>query len=413
MLAEIITIGDEILIGQVVDTNSAWMAQHLNDIGIDIKQITSVSDNEQHIINALNEAKQRADIILITGGLGPTKDDITKNTLCKYFNTKLVFNEKAYAAVEHQFKIRGKEVTPTNRKQAELPENCSGIYNKNGTASGMWFEEDGKVFVSMPGVPFEMKAMMENDVIPLLKQKFKTPFIYHRTILTQGAGESFLADRIENWEENLPSHIRLAYLPSPGAVRLRLTAKGASEKIKDETEEQVKKLIPIIEKYIYGYDDETLEEIIGKLLKEKKQTISTAESCTGGYVAHLITSVAGSSDYFIGSIVSYANRVKENLLNVEADLLEQHGAVSEQVVLVMAKNAKEKFHTDYSIAVSGIAGPGGGTPQKPVGTVWIAIATPQKVFAENFRFGNHRLRNILVSSQTALNMLRKELVKNS
>jgi len=412
MLAEIITIGDEILIGQVVDTNSAWMAQQLNDIGIDVKQITSVSDSEQHIINTLNQAKLRADIILITGGLGPTKDDITKNTLCKYFNTKLVFDEKAYAAVELQFKIRGKEVTPVNRKQAELPENCKAVYNKNGTASGMWFEEGGKVFISMPGVPFEMKAMVENDVIPLLKQKFKTPFIYHKTVLTQGAGESFLADMIETWEENLPPHIKLAYLPSPGAVRLRLTAKGNAEKIKEETGEQVNKLKRIIEKYIYGYDDETLEEIIGKLLKEKKQTLSTAESCTGGYIAHLITAVAGSSDYFMGSIVSYANRIKENLLNVDADLLEQYGAVSEQVVLAMAKNVKEKFNTDYSIAVSGIAGPGGGTVQKPVGTVWIALATPEKVFAQNFRFGNHRFRNILVSSQTALNMLRKELLKS-
>jgi nicotinamide-nucleotide amidase len=412
MQAEIITIGDEILIGQIVDTNSAWMAQQLNDIGINIKQITSVSDDEQHIINALNEAKNRADIIFMTGGLGPTKDDITKNTLCKYFKTKLVFNEKAYAAVEYQFKIRGKEVTPVNRKQAELPESCTAVYNKNGTASGMWFENDGKHFISMPGVPFEMKAMMENDVLPLLKQKFKTPFIYHKTVLTQGAGESFLAEMIENWEDNLPPHIRLAYLPSPGAVRLRLTAKGDSEKIKQETEEQVIKLKHIIEKYIYGYDDETLEGIVGKLLRDKKQTVSTAESCTGGYISHLITSVEGSSDYYIGSIISYANSIKENFLNVDAATIENDGAVSEPVVLAMAKTLKEKFNTDYSIAVSGIAGPGGGTAEKPVGTVYIAIATPQKVFAKSFRFGNNRMRNIHVSGQTALNMLRKELLKD-
>jgi nicotinamide-nucleotide amidase len=412
MQAEIITIGDEILIGQIVDTNSAWMAQQLNDIGINIKQITSVSDDEQHIINALNEAKNRADIIFMTGGLGPTKDDITKNTLCKYFKTKLVFNEKAYAAVEYQFKIRGKEVTPVNRKQAELPESCTAVYNKNGTASGMWFENDGKHFISMPGVPFEMKAMMENDVLPLLKQKFKTPFIYHKTVLTQGAGESFLAEMIENWEDNLPPHIRLAYLPSPGAVRLRLTAKGDSEKIKQETEEQVIKLKHIIEKYIYGYDDETLEGIVGKLLRDKKQTVSTAESCTGGYISHLITSVEGSSDYYIGSIISYANSIKENFLNVDAATIENDGAVSEPVVLAMAKTLKEKFNTDYSIAVSGIAGPGGGSAEKPVGTVYIAIATPQKVFAKSFRFGNNRMRNIHVSGQTALNMLRKELLKD-
>jgi nicotinamide-nucleotide amidase len=412
MQAEIITIGDEILIGQIVDTNSAWMAQQLNDIGINIKQITSVSDDEQHIINALNEAKKRADIIFMTGGLGPTKDDITKNTLCKYFKTKLVFDEKAYAAVEYQFKIRGKEVTPVNRKQAEVPESCTAVYDKNGTASGMWFENDGKHFISMPGVPFEMKAMMENDVLPLLKQKFKTPFIYHKTVLTQGAGESFLAEMIENWEDNLPPHIRLAYLPSPGAVRLRLTAKGDSEKIKQETEEQVIKLKHIIEKYIYGYDDETLEGIVGKLLRDKKQTVSTAESCTGGYISHLITSVEGSSDYYIGSIISYANSIKENFLNVDAATIENHGAVSEPVVLAMAKTVKEKFNTDYSIAVSGIAGPGGGTVEKPVGTVFIAIATPQKVFAKSFRFGNNRMRNIHVSGQTALNMLRKELLND-
>lgn len=413
MNAEIITIGDEILIGQVVDTNSAWMAQKLNDIGIDVKQITSVSDNEEHIINSLNHARKRADIIFITGGLGPTKDDITKNTLCKYFNTTLVFDEKAFAAVEYQFKIRGKEVTATNRKQAELPESCTPVYNKNGTASGMWFEEKGKNFISMPGVPFEMKAMMEDDILPQLKKKFKTPFIYHRTVLTQGAGESFLADMIENWEENLPGHIKLAYLPSPGAVRLRLTAKGNAEKIKEETEDQVNKLKYIIEKYIYGYDDNSLEEITGNLLKEKKQTLSTAESCTGGYIAHLITSVPGSSEYFIGSIVSYANRIKENFLNVSSDILNNHGAVSEPVVLAMAKSVKEKFSTDYSIAVSGIAGPSGGTAEKPVGTVWIAIATPEKVFAKSFRFGNNRLRNIQVSGQTALNMLRKELLKQN
>jgi competence/damage-inducible protein CinA-like protein len=411
MQAEIITIGDEILIGQVVDTNSAWMAQQLNDVGIRVNQITSVSDNEQHIMNALNEASTRADIIFMTGGLGPTRDDITKSTLCKYFNTKLVFDEKAYAVVEYQFKIRGKEVTPANRKQAELPENCTPVYNKNGTASGMWFELNGKVFISMPGVPYEMKAMMENDIVPLLKKKFKTPFIYHRTVLTQGAGESFLADMIEKWEDNLPAYIRLAYLPSPGAVRLRLTATGDSEKIKEETEDHVKKLKHIIEKYIYGYDDDTLEEIIGKLLREKKQTVSTAESCTGGYVAHLITRVSGSSDYFTGSIVSYANRIKENFLNVDAHVLEEYGAVSEPVVIAMAKNVKEKFKTDYSIAVSGIAGPGGGSAEKPVGTVWIAIATPENVFAKSFRFGNNRLRNIEVSAQTALNMLRRVLME--
>ncbi|MEO5571978.1 MAG: competence/damage-inducible protein A [Bacteroidia bacterium] len=409
MNAEIITIGDELLIGQVVDTNSAWMAQKLNDIGIDVKQITSVSDNEQHIINTLDQSRARAEIILLTGGLGPTKDDITKNTLCNYFKTKLVFDEKAFAAVEHQFKMRGKEVTAVNRKQAELPASCTPVYNQNGTAAGMWFEKDGKHFISMPGVPHEMKAMMENDVLPVLQKKLKTPFIYHKTILTQGAGESFLADLIEKWEDNLPPHIKLAYLPAPGAVRLRLTAKGDSEKIKTEVAELVEKVKPIIRNYIYGYDKDTLEEVVGNLLREKKQTVATAESCTGGYIAHLITCVAGSSDYYFGSIVSYADRIKENFLDVDADLLRRHGAVSEQVVLAMAKNVKEKFGTDYSIAVSGIAGPLGAVENKPVGTVWIAIASPGEVSAKSFLFGNHRMRNIHVSAITALNMLRKKI----
>lgn len=410
MNAEIITIGDEILIGQVVDTNSAWMAKKLNDIGIDIKQITSVSDSEEHIIKALNEASARAQIILMTGGLGPTKDDITKNTLCKYFNSKLIFNKEVYANVEHLFRIRGKEVTPVNRRQAEIPVCCTPLVNKNGTAPGMWFEKEGNIFISMPGVPFEMKAMMENEVILRLKKQFNTPFIYHKTILTQGAGESFLSDLITDWEDHLPGHIKLAYLPSPGMVRLRLTAKGDSEKIKNDVAEQIEKVQPFIKNYIYGYDDDTLEEIIGQLLKQKSKTLSTAESCTGGYVSHLITSVPGSSAYYTGSVVSYANSAKEIVLNVNKEILSTHGAVSEPVVLAMASNVKEKFNTDYAISTSGIAGPMGGTPDKPLGTVWIGISTPEKTFAKMFRLGDNRLRIVQVTALTALNMLRKELI---
>lgn len=409
MQAEILTIGDEILIGQIVDTNSAWMGQKLNEAGINVKQITSVSDNEQHIINALNEAKQRADIILITGGLGPTKDDITKHTLCNYFNSGLIFNEDVYKQVEYLFKIRGREVTAINRKQAEVPSNCTAIANTVGTAPGMWFEEEEKIFMSMPGVPFEMKAMMEKEVIPRLIKKFKTPFIFHKTILTQGIGESFLADLIADWEDGLPAHIKLAYLPSPGMVRLRLTGRGESEKIKAEVIKQYQSVAPLIEKYVFGYDSETLESVIAQLLTSKKQTIACAESCTGGYLSHRITSVPGSSNYFMGSVIAYDNSIKEQFLDVDPELIRVRGAVSEPVVIAMAESVKRKFKTEYAIATSGIAGPAGGSTEKPIGTVWIGISTPEVTFAKCFRLGDNRMRIIQVAADTALNMLRKEL----
>jgi nicotinamide-nucleotide amidase len=407
-LAEIITIGDELLIGQVVDTNSAWIAQRLNEIGIKVKQITSVSDDEQHIISALNEAKLRADVILITGGLGPTNDDITKYTLCKYFKSNLRFDEDAFLNIEKIFKARGREVTAVNRKQAEVPEKCDVLQNLNGTAPGMWFDVLNKVYVSMPGVPHEMKPMMENSVIPELKSRFSAQKIYHKTILTQGIGESFLADKIADWEKKLPSHIRLAYLPAPGMVRLRLSAEGDNEKeLQSEVKKEVKKLEALAGEFIYGYDDETLEQIIGDLLRKNNATLSTAESCTGGYIAHRITAVPGSSDYYIGSVVAYANSVKENFLDVASATLEKHGAVSEQTVIEMAKNIKEKFRTDYAIAVSGIAGPDGGTAEKPIGTVWLAIASQDKVFTKKLLLGNNRMRVIMETSLNALNYLRK------
>jgi nicotinamide-nucleotide amidase len=415
MLAEIITIGDELLIGQVVDTNSAWMGTLLNNNGIKVHQITSVSDNREHIIEALTEAAKRADIILITGGLGPTKDDITKVTLCNYFNTELVFNAEAFKDVEYVFKIRGREVTEVNRKQAEIPKNCIPLSNKNGTAPGMWFEEKGKIYVSMPGVPYEMKAIMENDVIPRLKKKFDLPVILHKTVLTQGIGESVLAEKIEAWEDSLAKeNIKLAYLPSPGMVRLRLTTSGKDAAVVKQTiDRKVKELIPLAESYIYGYDNDTLEELVGKLLLQKHKTLSTAESCTGGYIAHLITSIAGSSEYFKGSVVSYANEIKENVLGVKAETLGKHGAVSQQTVEEMVAGVSSKLNTDYAIAVSGIAGPGGGTAEKPVGLVWIAIKTPIKVFSKKFQFGDNRERNIRVTAITALNMLRKEILATS
>ncbi len=416
MQVEIITIGDEILIGQIVDTNSAFIGTILNLNGISVKQISSVSDNREHILKALDEAKSRADIILITGGLGPTKDDITKKTLCEYFITTMRFDEGAYEDVVNLFAQYGKEVTPINRLQAEVPENCEVIRNKNGTAPGMWFDVDGKIFVSMPGVPYEMKAMMQQQIIPKLKSKFKLPFIFHKTVLTQGIGESHLSEIIADWEDSLTSlNIKLAYLPSPGMVRLRLSTTGSDETLlRNNVEKKIEELKTIISEYIYGYEiygeeKETLEQLVGKLLREKNKTISTAESCTGGYISHLLTLVSGSSEYYIGSVISYSYEIKETELGVSKQVLEMQGAVSQPVVEQMAKAIREKYKTDYSIAASGIAGPSGGTDEKPVGTVWIAIATPDKIISEKFLFGNNRERNIHKTANAALNMLRKEL----
>lgn len=412
MKAEIITIGDELLIGQVVDTNSAFIATKLNEAGIHVCQITSVSDNKKHIMEALDNAKQRAGIILMTGGLGPTNDDITKNTLCEYFKVGLRFDAEAYKDVEFIFKTRGREVTEINRRQAEIPVNSIALRNKNGTAPGMWFDVEEKVYISMPGVPYEMKALMEDEVIPRLKKKFTLPVIVHRNVLTIGIGESVLAEKIAAWEASLANdNIKLAYLPSVGMVRLRLSSSGESENIlKQKTGEKIKELQTIIGEFIYGYDNDTLESITGNLLKERKQTISTAESCTGGYISHLITSIPGSSDYYVGSVITYSYEIKTLELNINADLLNAKGAVSQEVVEQMAAEVRRKFKTDYSIAVSGIAGPTGGTPEKPVGTVWIAIAGPERVFSKRFLFTNNRLRNIQMTSNAALNLLRKEMM---
>jgi len=412
MIAEIVTIGDELLIGQVIDTNSAWIAEQLNLAGIKVHQITSISDNREHIIETLKEASSRANLILITGGLGPTKDDITKHTLCEYFDTTLVFHQPSFDNVAQLFKLRGFPVTSLNRKQAEVPASCTPLNNCNGTAPGMWFERDGVIYVSMPGVPFEMKALITNEVLPRLIKKTNATFIVHKTVLTQGVGESFLAKTIENWEEQLPDHFKLAYLPQPGIVRLRVTVVGANkEDLKVELNQQIEKLKIIIPDLIFGYDDETLELVVGYLLADGKKTLSTAESCTGGYIAHLITSISGSSAYYFGSVVSYANEVKIKELQVEAMDIENHGAVSEEVVKQMAAGGKEKFGTDYALAVSGIAGPDGGTDEKPVGTTWIALATPDTIVAKKFLFGEHRGRNIRKAGLAALNMLRMELLK--
>ena len=417
MQTEIITIGDELLIGQVIDTNSAWMGQQLNLSGIHVKQITSVSDDKQHIIDTLNTATLRADIILITGGLGPTKDDITKQTLCEFFNSDLIFNENIYKNVERLFKSRGLEVTKLNKQQAMVPDNCIAIQNSAGTAPGMWFEKGNKIYVSMPGVPYEMKSMMVDSIIPMLKKKYQLPAILHKTVLTQGMGESFLSELIGQWETSLENEsIKLAYLPSPGIVRLRLSATGTdAQLLNKKVDEKIEELKKIIPKYIYGFEiygegQETLQEITGKLLKEKKKTLCIAESCTGGYIAHLITSIAGSSEYFCGSITPYLNRIKTEILKVNEHDILKYGAVSKEVVEQMISGALQLFGADYAIAVSGIAGPAGGTKEKPVGTVWIGIGNKEKKVVEKYLFGENRERTIHKTAITALNMLRKELI---
>lgn len=416
MLVEIITIGDEILIGQVVDTNSAWIADKLGLIGIRIVQITSVSDTRSHIIHSLNDATSRADIILITGGLGPTRDDITKAALCEYFGTKLVSDTLALNNIEKLFAERGLPVTELNRKQAEVLENCIVIQNHNGTAPAMWIEKSEKIFVSMPGVPFEMKSVMQESVIPMLTQKFQLPVVMHKTVHTIGIGESFLAEKISNWEDSLERYnIKLAYLPAPGVVRLRLSVIGNNkEKLSQLLHLRIRELEEIAGKYIYGYDNDTIEMVVGKLLKDRAKTIATAESCTGGYLAHRVTLIPGSSVYFKGSVVAYSNEIKSGLLGVDAKIIEQHGAVSEEVVRMMAIAANDKFKTDYSLAISGIAGPEGGTEQKPVGTVWIALADKinNTVQAKKFLLGNNRERNIHKAAIFALDMLRKYIVNS-
>ena len=411
MFSEIISIGDELLIGQVVNTNASWMGQKLNESGIRVKQVSVISDNREQILKALKQAAERADIILITGGLGPTKDDITKQTLCDYFNTKLVFNQEALENIRSLFYKSNREISDLNRQQAFIPENAQPIKNKQGTAPGMFFEKEGKIYVSMPGVPYEMKPMIEEFVIPEIRKRFETPSIIHKTVYTQGIPESTLAEKIESWEDSLPEYIKLAYLPRAGMVRLRLSGVSENrEKLQKEIDALFQKLDELLPGEIIGGEDEELEKVIGDLLRQKGKTIATAESCTGGYIARLITKIPGSSDYFKGAIVAYSNEIKENMLGVKHETLVNHGAVSREVVLEMAEGIKREFQTDYAIATSGIAGPGGGTDEKPVGTTWIAIATPEKTFATHFSFGTDRHRNITRTALTAMNLLRKEMM---
>lgn len=407
MKAEIITIGDEILIGQIVDTNSAWMGQQLNLLGIEVYQVTSVHDDREHILKALAEAGQNTDLVLITGGLGPTKDDITKKTLCEYFDTKLVFHPEVLEHVQSLLSSRNVVINQLNQDQALLPENCTVLHNSAGTASGMWFERNNTIFVSMPGVPFEMEAIMTEEVFPRLKMLGITQSIVHKTVLTIGIPESMLAEKIETWENALPEFIKLAYLPSPMMVRLRLSGYGTDEvAIKTEIDQQVKELLTIIPEAVYGFDNDNMGIALGRMLEAQGKTMATAESCTGGSIAQFITSNPGSSAYFKGGVVAYSNEVKSNLLGVPFELIEAVGAVSQEVAEAMALGAQKVLHTDYAVATTGIAGPDGGTDEKPVGTVWIAVAGLSGVSSKKYIFKHNRERNIIRTTHTALNMLR-------
>ena len=412
ILAELLTIGDEILYGQIVDTNSQWMSVELDKIGIKVIRKTSIGDQEAEILTAFAEAEKRADVILITGGLGPTSDDITKPCLEKYFNCELKIDEEALAEVTEFFVSRGRELTETNRQQAALPVCCTKITNPIGTAPGMWFEKAGKVFMSMPGVPHEMKRMMTERVIPKLLQTYKMPAIVHKVIRTVGVGESFLADKISTWEQSLPKHIKLAYLPSLGEVKLRLTGFGDSpEKLQVEINTLTEKLKQLAGEYIYAYGDEPLEVAIGKILRAKKLTLSIAESCTGGYVSHLITSVPGCSDYFLGSMIPYSYEIKMRQLGVKPETLEKYGAVSEPTISEMANVVRARFNTDIGVATSGIAGPGGATPDKPVGTVWIAYSDKYQTVTKKLQLSKDRAINIQLASAAVLNLIRLNLSK--
>ena len=406
MFAEIITIGDELLIGQVVDTNSAWMGRELNNIGIEVLRIVSVRDREEEILEAIDNAMKRVNIVLVTGGLGPTKDDITKQTLCKYFNTELIFSEEVFENVKRV--LAGKiPMNKLNKGQAMVPKNCTVINNPVGSASVSWFERDGKVLVSMPGVPQEMTTVMAESVLPKLHERFQTDVIMHQTFLVQHYPESVLAEKLEAWEVALPDCIKLAYLPKLGIIRMRLTGRGHDRKeVETLLNREKAKLETILGEDIFSEEDTPLEFIIGELLKKRKLTVSTAESCTGGSIAERLTSIAGSSEYFKGSIVAYSNEVKKDLLYVSSETLEKYGAVSEETVIEMVKGAMKALKTDCAVATSGIAGPGGGTPEKPVGTVWIAAGYKNEIRTYKQETNRGRAMNIERAGNNALLMLR-------
>jgi len=411
MIAQIISIGDELLIGQVVNTNASWIASELYELGIEVSSIITISDNSNSIIKAIKSTLGSSDIIIITGGLGPTNDDITKKTLSDFFELPLVFDKKTYNRIESFFKQRGLEVTELNKLQAEVLFGCTVVPNHCGTASGMWIENNGKYIIALPGVPFEMQAMMKNNILPKLSGINETK-TFKKTVLICGIGESFLADKIKKWELSLPEKIKLAYLPQPGIIRLRLSTKGVkNENIESSVLKEIEKLNKIIPEYIFGYDNDNITEIVAKLLIEKGKSLSVAESCTGGYISHLFTLIPGSSKYFKGGIIAYSNELKLNSLGVCSETIEKYGAVSEQTVVEMAFGAIKKFNTDFAIAVSGIAGPDGGTADKPVGTIWVAVIYKDIIVTQKFLHGEERSRNISKAALSAINILRKLLIE--
>ena len=409
--AEIITIGDEILYGQILDTNTQWISLELDKLGIKTVRKSSVGDQASEITQILHEASSRADIVFITGGLGPTKDDLTKKVLADFFDCGLAMHTEALQDVTEFFAKRGRELSDINRDQALLPTKAQFVPNKQGTAPCMWFEEKGLIWVSMPGVPFEMKAIMETEVLPRVIKHFKTPVIFHKVIKTVGIGESYLSDLIQDWELSLPAHIKLAYLPSLGIVKLRLTAFGDDLKsLSADVETELARVMPLISSYVFGYEKEELAEVVGELLRKSKASLGVAESCTGGHLAHQFTQISGSSDYFAGGFVSYANQVKMEQLGVSASILSEFGAVSEPCIHAMAEGARKVLGTTYSLATSGIAGPTGGTEEKPVGTVWIALAHPEGVITRKLQLAGTRMQNIHMTSLASINLLRRFLL---
>lgn len=406
MNAIIITIGDEILMGQILDTNSQYIARRLTEIGVEVTEILSIPDKQEEIYEKVDYAMQEADLILVTGGLGPTKDDVTKKVLAEYFGSRLVFNPQAMEWLEELLRNRNLPMNENNKSQAYLPDNCRLLHNLKGTASGMWFEKGWKSLISMPGVPFEMEHLVDTYVIPELKAKYPHLQLEYRMLKVYDVPESQLAQHLENWEECLADGLKLAYLPSPGLVRLRITAKGEAVKLLDDSYQSLKTALAGM-KYVEGEDN--LEKQLGRLLRKKKMTIATAESCTGGEIAHLITSVAGSSEYFKGGVVSYATGMKTQVLGVRCEDIEREGVVSETVVLQMAEGVKRLMGTDFAVSTSGVAGPDGGTPEIPVGTVWIGVATPVKTFARKFVFSFTRERNIAKAAAKALELVMPEI----
>lgn len=415
MKASIITIGDEILIGQIIDTNSGFIAKSLDKIGIEIVEMISISDDKTQILDTFQKLQNQVDFVVITGGLGPTKDDITKKTFCDYFNDELVINENVLAHVTQLIEgFYKRKITQINKDQALVPSKCTVLHNQVGTAPGMWMQKENTVFVSLPGVPFEMKYLVENQILPKIVAQYNRPYILHKTVITYGVGESLLAERIEDWESNLPEFIKLAYLPSPGKVRLRLSARGTDKEIlQNAIESNINSLAKILGDSIVGFDeDETIEQIVANLLKQNNKTIATAESCTGGKIAQMLTNISGASSYFKGSIVAYATQLKIDFLDISPEIIKNHSVVSAQVAEQMAKNVRIKFNTDYALATTGNAGPDLGESNAEVGTVFIALATPNEVIVEEFNFGKPRDKVIERAAIKSLELLRKEILKN-